>query len=117
MLVWQFNSFRRAGIILLTIPLTFIGATTENPSFELNAALLSRARVLVFRALKPETIDQLLDRAEKEMGKVLPLSEEARAVLIRMSDGDGRAALTLAEEAWRAAGLGGGVSGGVFGDG
>jgi putative ATPase len=83
--------------------IVLVGATTENPSFELNAALLSRARVLVFRALKPETIDQLLDRAEKEMGKALPLSEEARAVLIRMSDGDGRAALTLAEEAWRAA--------------
>ncbi len=86
--------------------IVLVGATTENPSFELNAALLSRARVLVFKALDADTISQLLDRAEVEMGKPLPLDDEARAVLVRMSDGDGRAALTLAEEAWRAAGEG-----------
>jgi putative ATPase len=80
-----------------------VGATTENPSFELNAALLSRARVLVFHSLGEDSIERLLARAEEAEGKKLPLDEEARAVLVRMSDGDGRAALTLAEEVWRAA--------------
>lgn len=80
-----------------------VGATTENPSFELNAALLSRARVLVFHALGEESLAKLLARAEKVEGRPLPLDDEARAVLLRMSDGDGRAVLTLAEEVWRAA--------------
>jgi putative ATPase len=80
-----------------------VGATTENPSFELNAALLSRARVLVFRSLDDEAIEKLLTRAEAIEGRSLPLDTEARASLVRMADGDGRAALTLAEEVWRAA--------------
>ncbi len=80
-----------------------IGATTENPSFELNAALLSRARVLVFRPLDEAAIEKLLVRAEVMEGRPLPIDADARASLIRMADGDGRAALTLAEEAWRAA--------------
>ncbi|MDF2601184.1 MAG: ATPase central domain protein [Methylobacterium brachiatum] len=80
---------------------TLVGATTENPSFELNAALLSRARVLLFRALDPGAIARLLVRAEALTGQALPLTEEARGVLVRMADGDGRAALTLAEEVWR----------------
>ncbi|MGB3900794.1 MAG: replication-associated recombination protein A [Mesorhizobium sp.] len=80
-----------------------VGATTENPSFELNAALLSRARVLVFHSLGEDSIGKLLSRAEEAEGKKLPLDEEARAVLMRMADGDGRASLTLAEEVWRAA--------------
>jgi putative ATPase len=80
-----------------------VGATTENPSFELNAALLSRARVLVFKSLDADAIERLLQRAEEIESKPLPLDGEARASLIRMSDGDGRAALTLAEEVWRAA--------------
>ncbi len=80
-----------------------VGATTENPSFELNAALLSRARVLVFRPLDPVAIENLLARAEAIEGRALPLDSDARASLVRMADGDGRAALTLAEEAWRAA--------------
>jgi putative ATPase len=82
---------------------TLIGATTENPSFELNAALLSRARVLVFRALDEMAIEKLLLRSESLMGRPLPLDEDARAALVVMADGDGRAALTLAEEIWRAA--------------
>ncbi len=86
--------------------IVLIGATTENPSFELNAALLSRARVMTFRALDETAIEKLLERAEKIEGKYLPLDTDARAALIRMSDGDGRAALTLAEEIWRAAGPG-----------
>jgi putative ATPase len=80
-----------------------VGATTENPSFELNAALLSRARVLVFHSLGPEAIDKLFKRAEDIERRPLPVDDEARAVLVRMSDGDGRAALTLVEEVWRAA--------------
>jgi putative ATPase len=85
---------------------TLIGATTENPSFELNAALLSRAQVLVFRPLDEAAVAQLLARAEEVEGRPLPLDAEARAVLVRMADGDGRASLTLAEEVWRAAGEG-----------
>ena len=83
-----------------------IGATTENPSFELNAALLSRSRVLSFKALDEAALENLLARAEALEGRPLPLDGEARAVLLRMADGDGRAVLTLAEEAWRAAGDG-----------
>jgi putative ATPase len=82
---------------------TLVGATTENPSFELNAALLSRARVMIFKALDEAAIEQILARAETVLGKQLPLDEEARASLLRMADGDGRAALTLAEEVWRSA--------------
>ena len=80
-----------------------VGATTENPSFELNAALLSRARVLVFHSLDADSIERLLSRAEQAQARPLPLDQEARAALVRMADGDGRAALTLAEEVWRAA--------------
>jgi putative ATPase len=80
-----------------------VGATTENPSFELNAALLSRARVLVFHSLDAVAIEKLYAHAEAVEGRKLPLDAEARAVLVRMADGDGRAALTLAEEVWRAA--------------
>jgi putative ATPase len=82
--------------------IVLIGATTENPSFELNAPLLSRARVLIFKPLDTIAVEQLMERAEKIEGKALPLDAEARASLIRMADGDGRAALTLAEEVWRA---------------
>src|SRR5438132_3572276 len=80
-----------------------VGATTENPSFELNAALLSRARVLVFRSLDAAAIEKLFAHAEEVEGRKLPLDEEARAVLVRMADGDGRASLTLVEEVWRSA--------------
>ncbi len=80
-----------------------VGATTENPSFELNAALLSRARVLTFKSHDEASIATLLERAEVLEGRVLPVDEHAREMLIRMADGDGRAALTLAEELWRAA--------------
>ncbi|VVT22446.1 replication-associated recombination protein A [Rhizobium sp. EC-SD404] len=80
-----------------------IGATTENPSFELNAALLSRARVLSFRSHDADSLSQLLTRAEEAEGRALPVTAEARAIMLRMADGDGRAILTLAEEVWRAA--------------
>jgi putative ATPase len=83
--------------------IVLVGATTENPSFELNSPLLSRARVLVFKSLDAAAVEKLIARAETIEGKPLPLDEDARASLIRMADGDGRAALTLAEEVWRAA--------------
>jgi putative ATPase len=82
---------------------TLVGATTENPSFELNAALLSRARVLVFKPLDEAALAKLLVRAEAIEGRPLPLDADARSMLVAMSDADGRAALTLAEEVWRAA--------------
>jgi putative ATPase len=83
--------------------IVLVGATTENPSFELIAPLLSRARVLVFKPLTADALQKLLARAETKEGKRLPLDDEARASLVRMTDGDGRAALMLAEEVWRAA--------------
>jgi len=75
-----------------------VGATTENPSFELNAALLSRAQVLVLSRLTAEALEQLLARAETVMGRPLPLTPAARTALIGMADGDGRFVLNLAEE-------------------
>ncbi len=83
--------------------IVLVGATTENPSFELIAPLLSRARVMVFQPLTAAAIESLLARAEQIEGRTLPLDGEARQSLLRMADGDGRAALTLAEEIWRAA--------------
>jgi putative ATPase len=83
--------------------IVLVGATTENPSFELNAALLSRARVLTFKPHDQESLESLLERAEAETGRPLPLEPEARLSLLGMADGDGRAVLTLAEEVWRAA--------------
>jgi putative ATPase len=83
--------------------IVLVGATTENPSFELNAALLSRARVLTFKSHDQDSLESLLVRAEEETGKPLPLEPEARLSLLGMADGDGRAVLTLAEEVWRAA--------------
>jgi putative ATPase len=82
---------------------TLVGATTENPSFELNAALLSRARVLVFKPLDFESLEKILARAEQIEGRRLPVDADARAAMLGMADGDGRAVLTLAEEVWRAA--------------
>ena len=83
--------------------ITLVGATTENPSFALNAALLSRARVMTFLALDEAAIMRLFQRAEEADGVALPLDEDARLALAAMADGDGRAALTLAEEVRRAA--------------
>src|SRR5262249_56800725 len=90
--------------------IVLVGATTENPSFELIAPLLSRARVLVFKPLDADALEKLIARAEGIEGKKLPLDGEARQSLIRMADGDGRAALTLAEEVWRAARTGGAIA-------
>merc|ERR1711969_399897 len=83
------------GTILL------VGATTENPSFELNAALLSRAQVLELLSLAD--LERLAQRAEKDLGRALPLDGAAREALLEMADGDGRAALNLIEQvmAWK----------------
>lgn len=75
-----------------------IGATTENPSFELNSALLSRAQVFVLKRLDDAALETILERAEKEAGKKLPLDERARETLKAMADGDGRYALSIAEQ-------------------
>ena len=84
------------GTILL------VGATTENPSFELNAAVLSRAQVLVLNRLSLESLDDLVRRAEEELGASLALTDPARQSLLEMADGDGRALLNLVEQisAW-----------------
>src|SRR5688500_5480282 len=78
--------------------IVLVGATTENPSFELNGALLSRAQVLVLRRLDDGDLETLLKRAETYYGRVLPLTGEARASLRAMADGDGRYLLNLVEE-------------------
>ena len=83
-----------------------VGATTENPSFELNSALLSRASVLVFRRLDEAAIEQLLQRAEAHEDRKLPLTPDAREALVNMADGDGRGAINLAEDVFLAAASG-----------
>ncbi|RCL02988.1 MAG: putative ATPase [Candidatus Tokpelaia sp. JSC189] len=93
----SFLSVMEDGTIIL------IGVTIENPFFELNIALLSRARVLTFHSHDAQSLMLLLERAENIEEKKLPLDEEARHVLVRMADGDARAVLILAEEIWLAA--------------
>jgi putative ATPase len=76
---------------------TLVGATTENPSFELNGALLSRSQVFVLKRLDEEALEQLLARAEAHMERPLPLTAEARQALTALADGDGRYLLTMTE--------------------
>lgn len=78
--------------------ITLVGATTENPSFELNGALLSRCQVMILNRLDDAALEKLLQRAEEELDRELPLTDEARASLRAMADGDGRYVLTLAEQ-------------------
>ncbi|MBF0129867.1 MAG: AAA family ATPase, partial [Alphaproteobacteria bacterium] len=75
-----------------------VGATTENPSFELNAPLLSRCQVLVLNRLDDHALEQLLSRAEQAEGRALPVDGDARAALRAMADGDGRHLLNVAED-------------------
>jgi len=88
--------------------ITLVGATTENPSFELNGALLSRASVLVFNRLDETALQELLVRAEAEEGRPLPLDADAREALIGMADGDGRTVINLADEVFAAVAPGSG---------
>jgi putative ATPase len=83
--------------------IVLVGATTENPSFELNAALLSRAQVIVLERLSLADLELLAQRAEQDLGRPLPLTGEARERLLEMADGDGRAGLNLIEQvmAWK----------------
>lgn len=92
-----FLPYMEDGTILL------VGATTENPSFELNAALLSRSQVIVLERFSLADLERLAQRAEKELGRALPLKGEAREALLEMADGDGRALLNLIEQvaAWK----------------
>ena len=76
---------------------TLVGATTENPSFELNAALLSRCQVLILRRLNESALDTLIERAEVEVGRPIPLTREARDALVASADGDGRFLLNQVE--------------------
>jgi putative ATPase len=82
--------------------ITLVGATTENPSFELNAAVLSRASVLTLERHDEHSIEALLKRAEAEFGRPLPLDDDGRHALVAMADGDGRTALNLTEEVFAA---------------
>jgi len=78
--------------------IVLIGATTENPSFELNAALLSRTQVFVLKRLDDKALETLIERAEKDAGRKLPVDGQARATLKAMADGDGRYVLSIAEQ-------------------
>jgi len=97
--IHRFNRAQQDGFLPYVEDGTVIlvGATTENPSFELNAALLSRCRVLVLNRLDDAALAELLGRAEAELGRELPLDDDARAALRAMADGDGRYLLNMAE--------------------
>ena len=104
--IHRFNKAQQDGFLphMEDGTIVLVGATTENPSFELNAALLSRAQVLTLNRLADEDLDKLMRRAEAELGRGLPLDASARAALRNMADGDGRALLNLIEQvaAWPA---------------
>jgi putative ATPase len=98
--IHRFNRSQQDGFLPYVEDGTVIlvGATTENPSFELNAALLSRCQVFVLRRLDDSALEKLLVRAEQDAGRGLPLTGDARTALRAMADGDGRYMLTLAED-------------------
>jgi len=102
--IHRFNRAQQDGFLphMEDGTITLVGATTENPSFELNGALLSRALVLVFHRLGEPALEQLLARAGQEEGRPLPVDAEARESLIAMADGDGRTILNMAEEVFAA---------------
>ena len=98
--IHRFNRAQQDGFLPVVEDgtVTLIGATTENPSFALNAALLSRCRVLVLHRLNDAALETVLARAEARLGRTLPLDAQARAALRAMADGDARALLNLAEQ-------------------
>ncbi len=103
--IHRFNKAQQDGFLphMEDGTILLVGATTENPSFELNAALLSRAQVLVLERLSLADLERLAQRAEQELDKALPLTGDAREALLEMADGDGRALLNLIEQitAWK----------------
>ncbi len=106
--IHRFNKAQQDGFLphMEDGTILLVGATTENPSFELNAALLSRAQVLVLERLSLAELERLAQRAEQELGVGLPLDGPAREALLEMADGDGRALLNLIEQvaAWKVEG-------------
>lgn len=100
--IHRFNKSQQDGFLpyVENGTVILVGATTENPSFELNAALLSRCQVFVLNRLTAENFEELLERAEKEEGRKLPLDDEARELMKTVADGDGRYILNLAESVW-----------------
>ena len=106
--IHRFNKAQQDGFLphMEDGTILLVGATTENPSFELNAAVLSRSQVLVLERLPLSDLERLAQRAEKELGRGLPLDGPARENLLEMADGDGRALLNLIEQvaAWKVEG-------------
>ncbi len=104
--IHRFNRAQQDGFLPFVEDGTvvLVGATTENPSFELNAALLSRCQVLVLHRLSAEALEQLLQRVEEETGRPLPITPEARQALAAMADGDGRYLLNMVEQVLAQAG-------------
>ena len=102
--IHRFNKAQQDGFLphMEDGTILLVGATTENPSFELNAALLSRAQVIVLDRLSPSDLERMAQRAEQDLGRALPLTGDARGALLDMADGDGRALLNLIEQvaAW-----------------
>ncbi|MGV6839684.1 MAG: replication-associated recombination protein A [Planktomarina sp.] len=98
--IHRFNKAQQDGFLpyMEDGTITLVGATTENPSFELNSAVLSRAQVLTLNRLDETALEQLLQRAEAHIGQKLLLTDHARADLIALADGDGRACLNLVEQ-------------------
>jgi len=98
--IHRFNKAQQDGFLPFVEEgiVTLVGATTENPSFELNNALLSRAQVMVLKALDAPAMELLFRRAEEELQRKLPVSDTGRDALIGFADGDGRYGLNLAEE-------------------
>src|SRR5579859_6372168 len=98
--IHRFNRAQQDGFLPVVEEgtITLIGATTENPSFALNGALLSRCQVLVLRRLDDPALDLLLSRAEQEIGRPLPVTDDARGTMRAMADGDGRYLLNMVEQ-------------------
>ncbi|UWR95684.1 replication-associated recombination protein A [Phaeobacter inhibens] len=98
--IHRFNKAQQDGFLphMEDGTILLVGATTENPSFELNAAVLSRAQVLVLERLSLADLERLTQRAEQELDRALPLTADARDALQEMADGDGRALLNLIEQ-------------------
>ena len=103
--IHRFNKAQQDGFLphMEDGTILLVGATTENPSFELNAAVMSRAQIMVLERLDTDDLEKLAQRAEQELDRTLPLEPDARTALLEMADGDGRALLNLIEQvaAWK----------------